>query len=91
LDYFFHGSGHAKTLTKNGWASFWAIFLQTNLVTLPIALKSSCRDCRRVQKKFPPIFGRTEKKCRATLKGSRFEWPADIISFNCFLSPSHSL
>jgi hypothetical protein len=26
-------------LTKNGWATLWAIFSQTHLVTLPTSLK----------------------------------------------------
>jgi hypothetical protein len=32
--YFFQSTNHALILTKMGWATFWAIFSQTDLVTL---------------------------------------------------------
>jgi hypothetical protein len=30
----FYGKGYASILTKMGWATFWAIFLQIHLATL---------------------------------------------------------
>jgi hypothetical protein len=44
FDYFFQGS--TLVLAKNGWATFWAIFSQTHLVTLPPDLLSQ-RETRR--------------------------------------------
>jgi hypothetical protein len=32
--YFFHGNSYAQILTELSWATFWAIFSQTYLVTL---------------------------------------------------------
>jgi hypothetical protein len=38
---FFHGESHVLISTKMVWATFWPIFLQTLLVTLPfLYLKS---------------------------------------------------
>jgi hypothetical protein len=33
---FFHGASYVLILTKNGWATIWATFSQTHLVTLPL-------------------------------------------------------
>jgi hypothetical protein len=40
LDFLFHGKSHVCTylVERMGWATFWAIFSQTHLVTLPIRL-----------------------------------------------------
>jgi hypothetical protein len=40
LEYFFHCQGYALFWTKVYWATFWAIFSQTHLVTLN--LNPSC-------------------------------------------------
>jgi hypothetical protein len=35
LPLYYHGKKHVLILKKLGWATFWAIFSQTHLVTLP--------------------------------------------------------
>jgi hypothetical protein len=35
----------ALVLTKNGWATIWAIFLQTHLVTLLVSSHQGCQIC----------------------------------------------
>jgi hypothetical protein len=34
----FHGTSYVLILTKNGWASLWATFSKTHLVTLAVRL-----------------------------------------------------
>jgi hypothetical protein len=42
---FFRGYGYLSIITKMGWATFWAIFSQTHLVTLLITSR-----CARLSK-----------------------------------------
>jgi hypothetical protein len=39
FEYFFRGKSFVLIMTKMGWATFWAIYSQTHLVTLIVSEK----------------------------------------------------